>query len=200
MTGPEPTERIQPGIQFLKWFWLQSVEAALSVHCGFDETGLAQDPEVLGHGRLRHPKATLDLSNRPLGRDQEAQNRAAVRLRDDFEDGFHGLSIPPTVYTCQGIYETRRPEGHRRVVAAVQSRSPRQDHLANFLTTKALCDPAQVARRAECHRSPLCPSSLRVFVQEKLTTEDADNAEARGIGLVQFKHEDTKGTEGSPLP
>jgi hypothetical protein len=47
MSGPEPTEGSQPGIDLLKWFWLQSVEAALRVHRGFHETGLAQHPQVL---------------------------------------------------------------------------------------------------------------------------------------------------------
>jgi hypothetical protein len=40
--GPEPTELSQPVIDLLHWFWPQSVETALCVHCGFDETGLAQ--------------------------------------------------------------------------------------------------------------------------------------------------------------
>jgi hypothetical protein len=47
VSGPEPTERSEPGIQFLKWFWLQSVETALCVHRGFHETGLAQHAQVL---------------------------------------------------------------------------------------------------------------------------------------------------------
>ena len=65
-SGPEPAERGQPGIHLVKGFWPQSVEAALGVHRGFHETGLAQHPQVLGHGRLRHPKPTLDLSHRLL--------------------------------------------------------------------------------------------------------------------------------------
>jgi len=47
MSGPEPTERSQPGIHLPKWFWLQPVEAALRVHRGFHETGLAQHSQVL---------------------------------------------------------------------------------------------------------------------------------------------------------
>jgi hypothetical protein len=47
VSGPEPTELSQPGIEFLKWFWLQPVETALCVHCGFHETGVAQDSQVL---------------------------------------------------------------------------------------------------------------------------------------------------------
>jgi len=45
--GPEPAELSQPGIHFLKGFWFQPVETALCVHHGFDETGLAQHPQVL---------------------------------------------------------------------------------------------------------------------------------------------------------
>ena len=101
---PEPTELFQPGIHLLEWFGLQSVETALCVDRGFHETGLAQHAQVLRDGRLRHPQLALDLSNRLLGQDQEAQDRAAVRLRDDFEDGLHYLNILNRAYACQGIY------------------------------------------------------------------------------------------------
>src|SRR3989441_5167050 len=47
VSGPEPTERSQPGSDLLKWFWLQPVEAALCVHRGLHETGLAQHAQVL---------------------------------------------------------------------------------------------------------------------------------------------------------
>jgi hypothetical protein len=47
VSGPEPTERSQPGIHLLKWFRLQSVETALCVHRGFHETGLAQHSQAL---------------------------------------------------------------------------------------------------------------------------------------------------------
>ncbi len=86
VSGPEPAELSQPGIQLLKWFRFQPVETALCVHRGFHETGLAQHSQMLRHGWLRHAKLALDLSNRLLGRDQEAQYRAAIRLRNDFED------------------------------------------------------------------------------------------------------------------
>ena len=105
VSGPEPAELSQPCIHLLKWFGFQPVEAALCVHRGFHETCLAQYAQVLGHGRLRHSKLTLDLSHRLLSRDQEAQYRAAVRLRNNFEDRFHLLRILDGAYTCQGIYE-----------------------------------------------------------------------------------------------
>jgi hypothetical protein len=111
---PEPAELSQPGIDLAKWFRLQPVETALCVHRGLHETGIAQHPQMLGHGRLRHTKLTLDLSHRLLRRDQKTQYRAAVRLRNDFES-FHFLDILQRAYTCQGIYE--QGPGHRTAAA-----------------------------------------------------------------------------------
>ena len=72
MSGPEPSERRHPGIHLLERFRYQPVDAALRVHRRFDNAGLAQHAQVLGHGRLRHSKLTLDLSRGLFGRDQEA--------------------------------------------------------------------------------------------------------------------------------
>src|SRR5262249_34577484 len=102
VSGPEPAERSQPGIHLLKGLRSQPVETALCVHGGLHETGLAQHPQLLGDGRLRHLELTLDLSNRLLGRGQETQDRASVRLRDDVEHGFHAPNILHGAYTCQG--------------------------------------------------------------------------------------------------
>jgi hypothetical protein len=66
VSGPEAAERSQPGIHLLQWFRFQPVETALCVHGGFHETGLSQHSQVLGHGRLRQTKLTLDLSHRLL--------------------------------------------------------------------------------------------------------------------------------------
>jgi len=66
VNGPEATERSKPRIHLLQRFRLQTVQTTLRVHRGFHKTGLAQHSQVLGDGRLRHPKFTLDLSNRPL--------------------------------------------------------------------------------------------------------------------------------------
>jgi hypothetical protein len=83
--GPEPAELRQPGIHLLKRFWVQPVETALRVHYRFHETGLAKYSQVLGHGRLREVKLTLDFPNRPLRRHQQAQYRPALWLRNGFE-------------------------------------------------------------------------------------------------------------------
>ena len=47
VSGPEAAELSQPGIHLSKWFWFQPVEPALSVHRGLDETGVAQDAQML---------------------------------------------------------------------------------------------------------------------------------------------------------
>jgi len=64
--GPESAELRQPGVDLLKRFRLEPVQAALCVHRGFHKTGFSQHPQVLGYGRLRHTKPSLDLSNRLL--------------------------------------------------------------------------------------------------------------------------------------
>ena len=46
-SGPELTERSQPGIHLLQRLGFQPVDPALRIDLGFDETGLAQDAEVL---------------------------------------------------------------------------------------------------------------------------------------------------------
>jgi hypothetical protein len=115
VTGPEPAKLSQPVIQLLKGFRSQPVEPALRVYRGFYKTGLAQHSQVLGYHGLRHTKLTLDLSHRLLRRDQEAQDRAAIGLGNDFEDRFHSLCILHTAYTCQGIYsrpDKKRPRPH----------------------------------------------------------------------------------------
>ncbi|HKD62084.1 MAG TPA: hypothetical protein VKB47_16605 [Terracidiphilus sp.] len=45
--GPKPAELVQPDIQFPKWFRPQPVQAALRIHGGLHETGLAQHTQVL---------------------------------------------------------------------------------------------------------------------------------------------------------
>ena len=47
MSGPESSERSQPGIHVLKGFRFQPVETALCVHRGFYETGLSQNSQML---------------------------------------------------------------------------------------------------------------------------------------------------------
>jgi len=108
VSGPEPTERSQPGFDLLQRLRFQPVETALRVDGRFHDPGFPQHPQMLRHRRLRHPKLTLDVADRLLRREQQAQDRAPVRLRDDFEDGLHALTCP-TVNMLVKAYTTARP-------------------------------------------------------------------------------------------
>jgi len=61
MLGPEPAELLQPVIHLGEGLWLQAIETALCVHRRFDEAGVAQHAQMLGHGRLRHAQPAFDL-------------------------------------------------------------------------------------------------------------------------------------------
>ena len=89
--------------EVLQGLGLDAIEPALRVHRGLDDPRLAQHPQVLGHGRLRHAQPALELAHRLLRVEQQAEDRAPVRLRDDRENAVHGVNIPKHVYTCQGI-------------------------------------------------------------------------------------------------
>jgi len=102
VSGPEAAEWSQPGIELLQWFGPESVKPALGVYRRFHESGIAQHAQVLGNGRLRHTKLTLDFSHGLLRRDQQAQYGATVRLGNDFEDRFHVV-----IYTSRRIYVSR---------------------------------------------------------------------------------------------
>jgi hypothetical protein len=47
VSGPEPTERSQPGVHLLQLLRFQPVETALCIDRGFHETGLSQHSQVL---------------------------------------------------------------------------------------------------------------------------------------------------------
>src|SRR5262252_6700065 len=65
--APEPAERNQPGGNLLQRLRFQPVEAALRVHAGLHETGVAQYAQVLRHRRLRPTKLTMKRSLRFSG-------------------------------------------------------------------------------------------------------------------------------------
>ena len=47
VSGPEPAELSQPGVNFLQWSRLQPVEAALRIYRGFYEAGVSQHSQML---------------------------------------------------------------------------------------------------------------------------------------------------------
>jgi len=100
--GPEAAELRQPFIDFLERLGFDSVEAALRIHRGFDEAGVAEHPQVLGDGWLRHAQPTLDFANGLLVRGKKTEDGAPVGLGNDGEGRFH-----VSVYTSTGIYMSR---------------------------------------------------------------------------------------------
>jgi hypothetical protein len=58
---------------------------------------------VLGDGRLREPKLSLEVSDGALGREQEAQDGAPVGLGDDGEGRFHAGHIAIGAYARQAM-------------------------------------------------------------------------------------------------
>jgi hypothetical protein len=83
VSGPEPTERSQPGVDLPKRAGSQPVETALCVHRAFHETGLSQHPQVLGNGGLRQSQLLFDITDGSLRGREQTQDGAAARLRDD---------------------------------------------------------------------------------------------------------------------
>src|SRR6266446_6976597 len=67
---------------------------------------------MLRHGGLRHPQPALDRSHRLFGHDQEVEDRAAVRLRDDGEHGFH-VSVYSTEHILVKAYTSPKKKPHR---------------------------------------------------------------------------------------
>lgn len=86
---PVLPELREPFVELLEGGRLQPIQAALAVDGGFDEAGVTQHAQVFGHGRLGHVELSLERPDGELRCRQQAEYRPAIRLRDDFEDGFH---------------------------------------------------------------------------------------------------------------
>jgi hypothetical protein len=66
VTGPEATERSQPGIDLLKRLCFEPIQAALCVDGDVYEPGVAQHSQVFRYRRLWHSQLTLNVSDRLL--------------------------------------------------------------------------------------------------------------------------------------
>ena len=110
VSGPEPAERSEPGLDFLKWFRPQPVE-----HGAVRPRWIRRNPPRAARAGASTRLAvacelTLDLAHRLFGRDEQAQYRAAVRLGDDVEHRFHSTYILIREYACQGTYGSARKQ------------------------------------------------------------------------------------------
>jgi hypothetical protein len=80
LRGPEMSERVEPGVEFLEGLGSQAIQTALRLNTRFHEPALAQHPKVLGDGRLRQAECAFKLANRAFGRQQKAQDGPAMGL------------------------------------------------------------------------------------------------------------------------
>jgi len=100
MRGPEPAEVVEPEVRLAQGFRVDRVEAAraLGTHAG--ETVLAEDLQVLRHGRLGNAELRLhdrgDLPGGSLALGEQLQDPAPDRVAENVE-GMHvtqGTALP----------------------------------------------------------------------------------------------------------
>jgi hypothetical protein len=91
--GPHGPVGGEPLVDLLQGLAADAVEAALGVDAGFDQTGVAEDTEVLGDGRLADGKGLDEVSDRALAVPEEIEDAPAVALGQHLERRQHGLSI-----------------------------------------------------------------------------------------------------------
>ena len=85
-------------------FWAQRVQTPLPIRAHYDEPGLAQQFEVLGHAGLAERNTLHQLSGGLLASTQQVENLSAVRLSQGGV-GVHALILPFSYMILQ-----RKPE------------------------------------------------------------------------------------------
>ena len=83
--GPRAPVRGEPGVHLGERFEAQFVDAALRLHAGPDEPGVAQYPQVLGRPGLREPKGLDEFAHRARALQKQVQDAAAGGLGEDGE-------------------------------------------------------------------------------------------------------------------
>ena len=101
--GPEAPEGNEPFVELHERLWSQSINASLRVNARLNKSRLSQHPQVFGRRRLRQAQLALDVTHRALGREQQAEYGASVRLGDNCKGGFHLRHITQQVYYRQAM-------------------------------------------------------------------------------------------------
>jgi hypothetical protein len=100
---PQLAVRVEPGVDLPQRLGAQLVEAALGVLADADETGLAQDAEVLGGAGLAQPEVLDELADRPWPVAEEVQDVPPSRLGEGSERSGHPATITNEAYNRQGM-------------------------------------------------------------------------------------------------
>src|SRR4051812_38709533 len=82
---PKAAEGHEPGVEFHEGLRPEAIQAALGFDSRCNEARVSQHAQVLRNGRLREPKLTLEVTDGPLGREQQAQDGPPIGLRHDGE-------------------------------------------------------------------------------------------------------------------
>jgi hypothetical protein len=90
---PEHAIWLQPLVDLDEGFRAQRIQTLPTVRAHHDESGVAQNFEVLGHPGLAELKALHQLSGGPLAITQQVENPSAVRLGQG-GIGAHGFILP----------------------------------------------------------------------------------------------------------
>jgi hypothetical protein len=86
---PEPAEMVEPVVQLVERLGVDRVETAGALGPDGREPALAEDPQVLRHGRLRDPELGLDdrgdRPGRQLAIGEQLQDPASDWVSEDVE-------------------------------------------------------------------------------------------------------------------
>jgi hypothetical protein len=85
--SPHAPVRGEPLVDRPQGFRSHAVETPLGIAADLDETRLAEDPQMLGDGRLAQLELLDKLPDGTLAGAQQIEDLATVRLRDDLEYG-----------------------------------------------------------------------------------------------------------------
>lgn len=104
VVGPQAAVRFEPLVERLQRTGLDAVDAVLGGSTARDETGITQDPQVLGHRGLADPEGVDQLPDAALRRSEPVEDLPPGRFGDDGEGvRSHSSNMPLPAYVCQGM-------------------------------------------------------------------------------------------------
>jgi hypothetical protein len=101
--GPQRPIGRQPLVDLAQRLDTDAVQPALGIDARFDQTGLAQDAQMLGDGRLADIQVLDELGDGTLAGAQEIENAPSIGFGEDLEGGHYVPSMPYQLYICQCI-------------------------------------------------------------------------------------------------
>src|SRR5262245_5263400 len=102
---PHRPVRPEPLVDFTKRFRSYPIQTTLRVGADVDQSGVAQDLQVLGHGGLADRQRLDEVAHRSLLA-QQIQDLATGRFGDNFEHARHNAEYAPSVI-CVSSYVRR---------------------------------------------------------------------------------------------